>query len=90
MDIKKGNNRLYLEDESGDEAGEITYRPTLDNTWTVDHTFVSDEFRGQHLASKLVKAVVELARKEGKKIIPSCPYVAKEFERREEYKDVKY
>lgn len=40
----------------------------------IDHTFVDPAYRGQKLAEKLVYTGVELARREGKKIIPSCPY----------------
>ena len=90
MELKKGENRFYLADEQGNEAGEITYYPSDDNTLTVDHTFVSDEYRGHNYAAKLVKAVVQQAREEGKKIIPVCPYVKKELDRREEYKDMQY
>ena len=31
---------------------------------------------------------VELARRDGKKIIPLCPYAKKEFEKKPEYQDV--
>lgn len=54
----------------------------------IDHTFVEPEYRGQKLAEKLVLNGVELARREGKKIIPLCPYAKKEFERKPEYQDV--
>lgn len=90
MEIKRGENRFYLADDQGNEAGEITYYPSEDNTWTADHTFVSDEYRGHNYAGLLLKALVEHAREEGKKIIPVCPYVKKEFDRREEYKDIEY
>jgi predicted GNAT family acetyltransferase len=45
-------------------------------------------YRGQGLAEKLVAAGVEKARKEGKKIIPLCPFAKKEFEEKSEYADV--
>jgi predicted GNAT family acetyltransferase len=35
-----------------------------------------------------VAAGVEKARKEGKKIIPLCPFAKKEFEEKSEYADV--
>ncbi|MGD1370602.1 GNAT family N-acetyltransferase, partial [Enterococcus faecium] len=49
---------------------------------------VDPAYRGQKLAEKLVYTGVELARREGKKIIPLCPYAKKEFEKKPEYHDV--
>lgn len=43
----------------------------------IDHTFVDPAYRGQKLAEKLVYTGVELARRDGKKIIPLCPYAKK-------------
>ncbi|WP_329957455.1 GNAT family N-acetyltransferase [Novisyntrophococcus fermenticellae] len=89
MELKQGENRFYFADDKGGEAGEITYYPSGDNIWTIDHTYVSDEYRGQKLAARLLQAVVDQARKEGKKIIPLCSYAVREFERRNDYQDVK-
>ena len=54
----------------------------------IDHTFVDSAYRGQGLAEKLVAAGVEVARNEGKKIIPLCPFEKKEFDEKTEYADV--
>ena len=54
----------------------------------IDHTFVDSAYRGQGLAEKLVAAGVEVARNEGKKIIPLCPFAKKEFDEITEYADV--
>ena len=54
----------------------------------IDHTFVDPAYRGQKLDEKLVYTGVELARRDGKKIIPLCPYAKKEFEKKPEYQDV--
>ena len=54
----------------------------------IEHTFVDSAYRGQGLAEKLVAAGVEVARNEGKKIIPLCPFAKKEFDEKTEYADV--
>lgn len=54
----------------------------------IDHTFVEPTYCGQKLAEKLVNSGVELARREGKKIIPLCPFAKKEFDTKPEYGDV--
>lgn len=45
-------------------------------------------YGGRGLAGKLVDLVVAYARDENLKIIPTCPYVAKKFDKDQSYKDV--
>jgi uncharacterized protein len=54
----------------------------------IDHTFVSDELRGQGVAGKLVEKVVQFARTEGKKILPTCSYAKEKIKKTKEYRDV--
>lgn len=82
MEFIKGENRFYKEKDDKLVA-EITYIPKGDKV-DVDHTFVDSSLRGQGIAEKLVDRVVEEMEKEEKKIIPSCPYVGKLFERKPE------
>ncbi|HNY19685.1 MAG TPA: GNAT family N-acetyltransferase [Flexilinea sp.] len=58
--------------------------------WVIDHTYVDPEFRGQNIASELVKLVVQNAREMGMKILPVCPFAQREFEKKSEYQDVLY
>ncbi|SFC55945.1 hypothetical protein SAMN04488102_11062 [Alkalibacterium subtropicum] len=82
MEFTKGDNRFYKKDEDKLVA-EITYVPKGEDV-DVNHTFVDPSLRGHGIAEKLVDRVVEEMEKEGKKIIPSCPYVGKLFERKPE------
>ena len=88
MEIKEEKNRFVLLNEEAKEIGEMTWSDAGPDIMIIDHTFVEPEYRGQKLAEKLVLNGVELARREGKKIIPLCPYAKKEFERKPEYQDV--
>ncbi|WP_231574754.1 GNAT family N-acetyltransferase [Paenibacillus sp. FSL R7-0273] len=86
--IVQGEGRFYIAGD-GKDLAEITYRlEEATGNWIVDHTFVSEELRGQGTGEKLVRAVVDKAREEQVKIIPECPYAAKQFERHKEYSDV--
>ncbi|GGE33893.1 N-acetyltransferase [Pullulanibacillus camelliae] len=87
MDIRKGENRFYVLQE-GQEVGEITYQPKDDDRLVVDHTFVSEQLRGQGLAEELVKTIVRFAREQHKKIIPVCPYVKIKLHQNPDYQDV--
>lgn len=76
MEIKEENKRFALYDGEK-EVGEITWQETPDNVLEVDHTFVNPDYRGQQLAQKLLKAVVEKARREEKKLCLSAPLRSK-------------
>ena len=88
MEIKEEKNRFVLLNDEAKEIGEMTWSDAGPDIMIIDHTFVEPEYRGQKLAEKLVLNGVELARREGKKIIPLFPYAKKEFERKPEYQDV--
>ena len=88
MEIKEEKNRFVLLNDEAKEIGEMTWSDAGPDIMIIDHTFVEPVYRGQKLAEKLVLNGVELARREGKKIIPLCPYAKKEFERKPEYQDV--
>lgn len=87
LEIKKDTNSFYVGEPNNKEA-EITYVPTGEEKIIVDHTFVSDNLRGQRVGEALVKRIVEFAREEGKFIIPLCPFAKSQIERNEEYHDV--
>lgn len=86
--IKKGNNKFYVGEDEQNPLGEITFEPSGDNVLVVDHTYVSDELRGQGVAGNLVDKVVTYAREEGKKINPTCSYAKDKMEKTPEYHDV--
>ena len=88
MKIKQQENLFYIEDTDGTKAGEITLVPDGEEKIIIDHTFVSPEHRGQGLANKLVKEVVQYARENDKKIVPACSFAQTEFKRVKDYSDV--
>lgn len=88
MDIKEEKNRFVLYNDDNQEIGEMTWSDAGEKMMIIDHTFVDPTYRGQKLAAKLVYQGVEKARREGKKIIPLCPFAKKEFAEKPEYDDV--
>jgi predicted GNAT family acetyltransferase len=86
--IAKGEGRFYIAGD-GKDLAEITYRTeeATDNL-VIDHTYVSEDLRGQGAGEKLVRAVVDLAREQKVKIVPECPYAAHQFEKHAEYRDL--
>ena len=55
---------------------------------TFPHTVVFDQFEGQGLASELVSGALDDIRVRGKKIIATCPYVARFVEKHPDYQDL--
>ena len=49
------------------------------------HTYVPPELRSRGIAEKLVRAVLEEARREGRRIVPQCSYVALFIRRNPEF-----
>ena len=81
--VKVGNG-YQKQDENGNMIAEITYVPTGEDKVIADHTFVDPSLRGQGMAEKILDHMVGEMRKEGKKIIPLCPYVVTQFKRKPE------
>lgn len=55
---------------------------------TFPHTEVFDQFEGQGLASELVTGALDDIRVRGKKIIATCPYVARFVDKHQDYADL--
>lgn len=87
-EILKGNNKYYIGEDENNPIAQITYKDKDANTIIADHTYVSDELRGQGIAGKLFDKLIEFAREENKKIVPECSYVKVKMERSAEYEDL--
>lgn len=77
----------YVGDFSNPDAA-MTYSISGDDLLIIDHTEVSDIFRGQGVGRKLLDAIVAKARTESKKILPLCPYAKSVFDKDESIGDV--
>lgn len=87
MEIKQGQNRFYIENDTS-EIAEITFIPQQNNTIIVDHTFVDPSLRGQGAAKQLLDRVVAYARAHDLKIIPMCSYAVTTMKRDQSMQDV--
>lgn len=86
-DIRKEDHAFVIID--GEEiVAEVTFASVDEQSIVIDHTFVAEELRGQHVGKELIERVVQMAREEGKKIVPSCPYAEALFKRTPEYHDI--
>ncbi|MCO7126976.1 N-acetyltransferase [Sporolactobacillus shoreicorticis] len=89
MELKKGSNRFYIID-GNNEIGEVTFTEDQPSVLSINHTYVDPKYRGQHIAQKLIQAVVDLAISEQKQVSPICSYAKVSFERNQEYQRIQY
>ena len=78
--------RRFELDEDGHTAF-ATYRRT-DNIVTIPHVEAPEALRGKGTASRLMEGIATLARANGFKIVPTCPYAVAWFRRHPEAADV--
>ncbi|MBD8006924.1 GNAT family N-acetyltransferase [Bacillus norwichensis] len=88
IEIKTGKNTFFVGENQEQALAEIHFVPTGAEKIIVDHTYVSDDLRGQGVGEALVEHIVAFARKEGKKIIPLCPFAKSQIDQHKEYQDV--
>ncbi len=55
---------------------------------TLDHTETPVEARGRGIASRLVKGVLDEARRRGLKIVPRCPFVSAYLAKHPKFRDL--
>jgi uncharacterized protein len=69
------------------ETGGLAYAEYIveRNRIVLTHTFVPPELRGRGIAEKLVRAALDDARRQGRKVVPQCSYVAAFIERHPEF-----
>lgn len=80
QEIKKGNHQFYIGEDETNAIAKVTFKDKDESTIIVDHTYVSEELRGQGIAGKLYNTITDYARKENKKIVPQCSYIKTKIE----------
>ena len=92
MEFKYGDHAIYSGDSQEDWKAIIDYKPVegKDDVMECYHTEVKDELKGQGVAGKLVEALVQRAREENFKVLPTCHYAKGKMEKEEKYHDVLY
>lgn len=80
------NTRFTAAVDGGDAV--LQYKRRGDDVLDLVSTFVPEEARGHDVGSDLVSHVLDWASSEGKKIIPTCPFIASYIEENPEYRDL--
>jgi len=88
MEIKHdtAGKKFYVNVEGG-EANAF-YRRGPHNSLDIYSVVVPVPARGKNVADQLVREALKMARAENVKVIPTCPYVARWFDRHPEEKNL--
>jgi predicted GNAT family acetyltransferase len=86
--IKHGRNRFYIGESEDQILAEVVFYPINDSVINLEHTFVSPDIREKGLARKMVDTVVQYAREQGMKVLPTCPYAKKVMTSDSQYQDI--
>ena len=87
IDIKKGEKSFYVGDNEEEAIAKMDLVHNGDEL-IIEHTFVSEELRGQNVGKQLLDKVVDFAREKNKKIIAICPYAKAKLNKNNNYLDV--
>ncbi|MEO6050598.1 MAG: GNAT family N-acetyltransferase [Pyrinomonadaceae bacterium] len=82
---KKGT---FFVEENGETLAKLEYFHSAPDEITIYHTEVNAKLHGKHIGDKLVEAVVNFARENGVKVVPTCSFANKVIDRTPEYQDV--
>ena len=82
-----GHKGAFVWLQDGEKLAAMTYS-VAGSRVIIDHTDVDDRLRGQGAGKQLVKAAVEWARRENKKLMPLCPFARSVFDKTPEFSDV--
>ena len=95
MDIQQQDDAKHgvfqaSDNDTGKEklAGEMAYTWAGEGMFIIDHTEVSEDYRGQGIGRQLLDKVVEFAREKNLKIISLYPYAKSVFDKDPSIADV--
>ena len=85
---QQGSQGQWFVEPNEKHLAEMSYFWKDEDRLVIEHTWVDDSLRGQHVGHYLVEAAVKFAREQGVKIIPECPFAQSVFERDPNFSDV--
>lgn len=85
MDIQHNlqdkEGEFFLLDGQQNKVAKLSYYFVDEYSINAHHTYVSETLRGQGVADKLYQALIHFVKQQNLKLIPSCSYIAKKWER---------
>ena len=76
-----GQGAFFILDDQQQRVAELTYYFIDEKTINANQTYVSETLRGQGVADKLYQALVAFIQENQLKLVPTCSYIAKKWQR---------
>ncbi|MBF0750751.1 MULTISPECIES: GNAT family N-acetyltransferase [unclassified Pasteurella] len=73
---------FFILNEQGEKIAKLTYFYETEKKINANHTFVSNQLRGQGIADKLYQALVTFITEKQLELHPTCSYIEKKWARR--------
>lgn len=86
--VRDNAARSRFELEAEGVTAFMNYRLVGDGVISLDHTETPVAARGRGIASRLVKAALDIVRSRGLKIVPRCPFVRAYLAKHPEERDL--
>ncbi|HEX8391427.1 MAG TPA: GNAT family N-acetyltransferase [Longimicrobium sp.] len=86
VEHEEQNHRFVVRLPDGE--AELGYAPQGAEVLNLHHTYVPSTARGQGVAEVLVKGALDYARQNGKRVIPTCPYVQAWLQKHPDQNDI--
>lgn len=88
MKVKYQDNEIQLLNDDNMKVAYAMIPFQDENTINVKKVFVDPSLRGGGVASKVMDEVYSFAKKEGVKVIATCPYAVAWFARKKDKRDI--
>jgi predicted GNAT family acetyltransferase len=89
LDVRHEPDRQrFVADLGTSREAVLEYRVAANGVLDYHHTFVPPESRGHGTASRLVTFALDHAREHGRRVRPSCPFVARFIAAHPGYRDL--
>lgn len=85
---QEGSKGSFAISENDTVIAAMTYSKAGEDKIIIDHTEVSEDFKGQGLGKKLLLALIDYVRENNIKVIPLCPYAKSVFDKDKSLRDV--
>ena len=86
--VHRGDSRRFEMDLGPDGVAYVAYERLGDDVLDLQHTIVPEPAQGRGIGSALIAGVFDFARREGIRLVPSCPFVAEWLSDHPEGEDV--
>jgi uncharacterized protein len=74
--VHRPESRRFELDLGADGVAHVLYESVGDDLLDLRHTIVPEAAQGRGVGTTLIDGVFEIARRDGIRVIPSCPFVA--------------